>query len=649
MARPCGCAGECGCTYVGVNGVTITGSGTTRDPGKVGLSSVIAGVGCNGIMSCVGSRVGPGLRYSAVTSQISVNLSADSGNALIFGTDNGLYSTGGSGSGSDSGATVDGLVAQTTPVIGGSYGAGISLWPEGPIDTYKAALDMELNLIHVPVRRSAEYMMMVSHNRLLGSYNYRYSGSTYDLNLMAADRFWYTPGGDPTVGAGNQWSEPTYAPQSGYFGWQQPDRHGMPRLADVLQLVNRRVVLYLQNMDIGASVNDTPAPIDTLSNMRKVITQYGAQKNVIVGTQFPAGISSADVTSISNGMEQIRQSGIAIAAHINSKAEADALPPINLVTNGYSWVFVSYSVADQFPATVKAYKDAGLKVMLHSVHRQYQYALLQDTTKFGTGGLKGAICFDPVYARSNTRYQKAAASWNYVSPDYGRHSNWSTQGIEGQRDRYRGYTISNNLGNICLDGDVINPGEVPGAFRPSAFWILMGEQCPVWTNPATGLSDSYDIDCGFIWDSLTSDRGRWMGIFFGVPEDRPLYDWTLSDNYTKGYNFQLNQLGSFVLSRYDGGPHPTEPAVDYSLAWDSPWKNAIAAGTEYRVKIRVRPDRIVCGPATQVEGGTNTRVFNAATGSGERWRGKYVYVGRHFFFTVDSTRCRFRNFTVNPV
>jgi hypothetical protein len=349
----------------------------------------------------------------------------------------------------------------------------------------------------------------------------------------------------------------------------------------------------------------------------------------------------------------VRDGGIAIGLNINTLAEMTATAPASLVADGFTWVFVHYSLADTNPVQVKAYKDAGLKVMLLGAHRQYHYTLATDTVLFGAGGLKGLLSYDPVYCAGITsiyRYRTSAATWGFTNPDYGRHSNWSDS-LQGQRDLYRGYIQINDAGRLSIDGDLMLPTDTDPTFRPSGYYILQGEQCPVPFNAVTSKYDSYDIEVSFRWDGLVVDEGRWMSVWFGNPEDRVLTDWTQATQYTKGYNFQLAQDGQFVLQRYDGiaSDGVTIPAYQYALAWDSPWLNSIAANTDYRVKVRVRPDRIIVGPASQSEGNTNTRTFNAATGQGERWRGAYTYLGRHFFNNTDQVRCRFVNFVVTPV
>lgn len=648
MGRPCGCSGECGCTYLGVNGITITGTGTTHDPGRIGLSSTITGDGCGSIMGCVGSHLGTGLRYDPLAKNIFAAISTDGGNTIVYGSDGGLFTAGGGGS-SDSGfATVDGLIARTSPFVGGSYGAGLSMVPEGALKTYQVAMDQELDLIHVPVRRSREYFCVAQSSRQMGDYNYHFAGNTTDsMDLAMTRRMVYIPGGDPS----GDFSSPTYENEAGYFGYSEPWQLGMPLLSDVFELTQRRTVLYLEVKDIGAGANDVPSPQDTYGILKKLILKYGMTKSVIVSSEYPTTATADEVNQITTGLQSLRDIGCAVGAHLTSDAEVNNVTPANLVAAGFTWVAINYTSADTRPAVIKAYKDAGLNVILFTGHRQWHWTLVNDATKFGTGGLKGLLCSDPVYAAgllSNYRYLSWAATWNWGTPDYGRHSNWSAT-IEGQRDRYRGYVADGQAGSLYIDGDVLLPNDTdPEGIRYSAYYILMGEQCPAPLNSATGKHDNYDIDVSFRWDALIADRGRWMGIWFGNTEDRSLVEWIYCNQYTRGYEFMLSQNGMFHIERYDGVPNSTEPPFAYGTDWSSPWVGTIQPNTEYRVKVRVRPTYITCGPASEAEGGPNTRTFNSSTGGGDLWRGPYIYLGRHFFYTSDSTRCRFGNLVITP-
>ncbi len=641
MARPCGCSGECGCTYIGVDGVRVTGTGTTRDPGRIGLSNPLTGLGCDAVMSCVGARVAGGLRYDSTARTIAVRLSADSGNNLVFGSDNGLYGAGGAGGGT-SGATVASL---PTFVVGGSYGAGYAMHPEGNIDTYRVAADLDLiKLIHAPVRRTREYQLVCQHQRNLGQYNFRWSGTNTDaVDLAQAEQMWYIPGGDPTAMSGGVFGS-TFEAKGGYFGHGWRDSYAVPLLTDVLRTIDKRQVLYLEVKDLGASVSETPVPLHTFSVLKDMIRRWGAQKNVIVSAAGGGAMNTADRTSIEDGLELLRQDGVDVGLHFTSTGHMDQYPPATMVTKGYKWAAFPPGTLDTDLARINTYKAAGINTLIYSVTRQWEY------NKAKGAALKGLLSADPQYAggvESLYRYIRRTATWGPMTPDHGRHS--YVGDIENSRDVYRGYVIRNEPGRICIDGTTKVPGQTNPAHRPSAYYILQGEQCPM--PPSTGgdplAPNNYDISVGFIWDSLISDRTRWMGVFFGVPEDRPLLDWTYANTNTKGYLLSLEQNGTARFLRYDGIPFPNPPdgpatpnPYQYSTSWAS-GTGTITPGVEYRVNIYVRPTEIAISINSSppiIFNNTLTPTAGATT-----WRGPYFYLGRHFFTDADSTRCRFSN------
>jgi hypothetical protein len=641
MARPCGCTGECGCTYIGVNGVTVTGTGSSHDPGRIGLSSVLTGDACGSIVSCVGSNLGPGLSYSPISKQISAHVSSNSGNSIVFGSDGGLYSTGGSGGGTG-GPTVDGLVTQTAKIVGGSYGVGNGMEPEGTIDPYTQGMNLPLlQMIHVPVRRTSEYALMVQGQRSLTFYNPSFTFETTDFMDMSMLRFYvYWPNGDPAAG---------HIGDGGYFGYGFPTSQGPILLSDVFAISMNRTVLYLEVKDIGSGAGDTPLPENTIGQLVKQIIKYGLTKSVIVGITFPATATAGDLTSIENGLAQLHTNGIAAAAAITTTEMASRITPTYMTAHYLTWAMIDYSLGDANAPTVKAYKDAGINVMLSNCAKQWHYNLTNDTTRFGTGGLKGILAIDPLYAAgvlTNYSYLRQVAEWGYGTPDYGR---WGPNSnvLDGLRDKYRGFVLPGEAGKIVIEGTTLGPLDTNPSFIDTGYLILMGQQCPVPKNPVTSAYDSYDIEVGFIWNQLVSDHVRWMSVFFAVPEDRVLYEFRKTNSYTKGYQFQLSQNGNFTIERYDGIPYTADPAWQYTTTWASGW-GTITPGVEYRVKVRVRPDRIILGRADQVEGGTNTRTFNAATGGGTTWRGPYFYLGRHFFSTSDSARVHWSNLSCIP-
>jgi len=625
----CGCASGCGCRHQGRNGVITSGTGSVDSPIIVELANPMDTIGCNVIMDCVGSHLGAGMRYDPVTHRVAARLSTDGGNTLEFGTDNGLFTGGAGGAGGF--ATVQSLVDATEPVVGSVYGAGYTQYPEGRLESYEQAMAIELPLIQVPVRRSADRRLWAVHYRNLGFYNWRYAGLITDgFDQKMGRHVWLTPGGEPTINPAT--SEKGFTALAGYMGYGTQDSYGLATVADVARVVQRRAVLLLDVLDIGLGPADTPAPSLTYSALRTLIRRMGLTASAIVCSEWPLSATPAERAEIRAGLLALLSDGVAIGLRIMTAATAAAMTPAAMVADGYTWVIVHYALADTNPATVKAYKDAGLHVLLTPGHRQWQYELMRDATTFGPGGLKGILCSDPLYCAGEQFahvVRRPFVDWFWGTPDYGRHAAWSDD-IPGAHARYRGYTNSGEGGTLSLDGNILLPGDDP-SYRTTGYYLLAGELNPIaWPQ--------YDLEVGFVWQALTTDRTRWIAVWFGSPNDRDLREWTLATTHTKGYNLQLTQTGQFVLERYDGvvGADPPYQSV---LVWESGW-GTVTPGVQYRIKIRVRGDRIIVGPASETSSGPGTRALMDTT-----WRGPYLYFGRHFFHNADSVRIRW----VQPV
>lgn len=89
MAR-CGCQGGCSCAFVAAAPVSLSGTGATGDPLRIGLS-YDGETGCDAIAACVGDHVDAPLTYDEVTGQLGVRTSADPGNLVQQGSDGGLF------------------------------------------------------------------------------------------------------------------------------------------------------------------------------------------------------------------------------------------------------------------------------------------------------------------------------------------------------------------------------------------------------------------------------------------------------------------------------------------------------------------------------------------------------------------------------
>lgn len=649
MAR-CG-GSSSGARIISGDGITITGYGSLENPYKVSLTDPLTGPACDNVTRCVGSNLGRGLSYNPTSGEISVKISGDAGNGLTWGTDNGLFGAAG-GSGGEAGyATVDGLLASPQKIVGGTYGAGYAMSPEGPLAAYRHGMDNELRLLHVPVRRTTDYFLVAAHHRTLNEYAQAqspeggsfYGGKTIDgLDLPGTERIWYTPGGTPEDDPVYGWRYPRFSSKRGYFGFGARDSIGMPLLSDVLSLTQRRVVLYLQVKDVGASAGDTAQPYFTWYALRNMVQLYGLTKSVIVGTELPTTASQQDANDIVSGMVLLEEIGVHVALHINTLAQMGSAPPANLVSLGFKWVMIDANLADQQRTRVKAYKDAGLNVMLHSANRQWQYKLTKNTDVWGADGLRGILSPDPVYAAGEDNdylYYDVGTTLDWTTPNYGIHAYGST--MPWMRDVKRGYVPVGRPGWLTLDGDALTPRDAAAGIRESGYMILQGEMSPVGAWSSTVFdgtkSDNYEIHVGVHWDNLVADRGRWISVFFGVPEDRELYEWHHTNSYTKGYQLALSQNGTFALTRWDGIPYPGQGSpYQWVQTWPSGFGDPVPTGglTECRFKIEVKPTGI--SVARIVNGGeADRRDFGGPDAT--MWRGPYWYLGRHFFFTSDST------------
>jgi hypothetical protein len=619
MARPCGCAGECGCTIVAVDGLAASGSGSTRDPLLIGLANPMNANGREAIMDAVGASLGTGLVYNDAGNTLSTRISNDAGNSISIGSDSGLFSSGGGGGGGATGITVDSLAA--TGVLGGAYGAGYAISPEGTLQSYEQAEDYFLRLVHVPVRYGAGSNLLACHFRTLSTYDPWTIGSGETTDTM--DRaMWqmmdYFPSGRPA-------SAGTAQETDGYFGYEVPDQlsHGTT-VSDVMRLLGGKSVLYLELKDSGTG--GEPAPTAARDALLTQIRNHFLQKSVIVGTQF-VGSNAAD-----NVLTPVKNEGIDTAVHITTTTEAATYTPAWCLSAGIKWVMIGYSVGGSSAANitlVTPYVDAGLRVMLTGTHRQWHW---EHAKQMGTPvlpattppGCNGVFSSDPPYTqgRVNPYYRSNKHSWQWEPVDIGRHS------YVGTIDRYnhaiyRGLVRPGQPNRLWLRKDVVLPPEIdPSAsFQRSAYLILQGGLCPL-VNP-----ESYTINVGFRWAESITDKGRWISCFFAVPEDRSLVEWQLATSTTRGYQLQLTQAGGFVLQYYDGTPGA--PPAGRTWTWLSGFGGGgnLAPNTTYNVKIVVTPTTITC---SRSDGGGSFVLNDGGLAAG-KYRGEYLYLGRHFF------------------
>lgn len=628
MARPCGC-GTGGVVVRCGTGLTCTGVGTTGDPLVISWQIPLGSVACNAVMDCVGGNLGAGLQYFAESHQVAAKISGDAGNLLGTGSDGGLLVTGVPDPGIG-GVTVAGLPASN--VLGGSYGIGYAVQPDGYRESYRNALqNPNISIIHVPVRRGAEEMLYAIHDRNVGFYTPQPPAAqpanvtTDAVRVPWAHAMRVQPSGEP-----DDSSHPnTYNPTLGYFGFGEPVQMGLLTLDDVFRITARRTVLYLECKDVGGSAS-TPRPELTLRRMTELVQKWGLQKSVIMSAQLPTG--DQDVQGLKAGLQYAKAATIETAVHIPSPAEAAANPPQSLIDLQCTWVGLSISLPRE---TVESYVAAGLQVMMFTLDRQWHWTAQQVL------GARGGFCSDPVYTSGHTfgfPYRKVdpptslAHDWTGPGAHYGvaGYSNSLTGvhcNLRGYVDRFAGTAARLNM---------------PSTMAPptnSGFHLPMGTWCPIY-DPALpdpppqgdyGSPTSYDIHIGFSATGWTATQS--VGLFICAPLDERMFDLTAANANTKGYAIHLAHNGTLYFRRYNDDNNNVGMQFD-SGPWASGWGTLAGSqaqtAIEYRIGVQVRPGSIRVGPLTANGGinGPNSRLFTADTPSGARadlWRGPYFY------------------------
>lgn len=617
MAKPCGCGGG-GLTVRCRNGIKCSGLGSTTEPLVIEWEIPLGTTACNAVMDCVGSHLGPAFIFDGTSKRIELRLDPDPNNLAKVGP-SGLLVAGTVTPGSGA-ASVAKLLTLPVPVIGGTYGAGMSVWPEGTTYAYEQAAQLlteALSIVHVPVRRSAELLPVTLHNPSMNFYNSGLNEAVADLTMMQARQADILPSG------------PNEQAEHGYFGFGAPRQKGVPMLSEIFNILGNKVVLYLE-------AKDADNPIVILDRIKQMVPAWDASKSVIVAAE-PIPAPGEYPTILHAAVASMAGTGIPVAAHLTSPQQVQQYNGATLAGMGVQWVAIQYGIIDDegpshVPGAVQDYKNAGLEVLVHSVHRQWQY------DKAEVNAVRGVLCYDPIYAtgkRSNYRYRRNQDVYTWNTAPYGLHSSYSAMGIEFQRDYYRGSIVPGQPDHLLYRAALQNPG-VDGGEDPSGYWPLHGRMAPFRNG------DRYAMQCWIYWETLIEDRSRWIGLWFDRPTDRSLSDWTRASRHTIGYSLTLDQNSNFVCAQYDGTPAGGQipPPGRTEMFVGPSGYGQIQPRIPYGIRIEVEPNqirgyRIGTVPANPPP--TKIEVFRFDT-SHPKWarfiNGEnkgYPFFGRHFF------------------
>jgi hypothetical protein len=567
-------------------------------------------------MDCVGSHITNGLLFNSTTKALSIKLDVNPSNIatvspaglLVAGT-----VTPGSGS-----ASVAKMLTLPIPVVGSSYGAGSSVWPEGMTYTYEQAAELvpeSVSLVHVPIRRTSELMPVALANDVMSLYNPSVTDAILGMDTAQLDQVEMQPSGPA--------DEPN---TTGWFGFATRRQRSVPLLSNVFTLLGNKTVLYLE-------VKDTSAPIDTADRIKNMVPGWDLSKSVIVAGE-PVAASGAHATILHAVLASFAGSGIPVGAHMTTGQQVLAYNGTTLAGLGVQWVSLPYWVVDDqgdqyIPGVVQDYHDHGLKVLINTVTRQWHW------NRAVALAVRGVLCFDPIYAsgaRSSYRYRRDSKNYTRPAPSYGLHGPYSNVSW-GQKDFYRSYVRPGNPEQLVYHQLLQNPG-INGGFDPSGYWVLHGRMAPFRS------ADTYFMQCWVYWDQLLNDKTRWAGLWFDRPSDRSLKDWTASDQHSVGYDFILDQTGNMVCTQYTGTPASGggPPPDRFDFYAGASGYGALQARVAYGIRIEVEPTvirgyRIGTNPGvvskTQVFTFNNThaRWARYITGANKG----YPFFGRHFF------------------
>jgi len=623
MARPCGCGGG-GLTVRCSNGVRCSGLGTTTDPLNISWEIPLGAAACNAVMDCIGTHLAPGLQMSSDTRALGIKLDPDPRNIATLSA-SGLLVAGTVTPGAGS-ASVAKLLTLPAPVIGGMYGAGSSVWPEGTTYNYEqAALQVpeQIQIVHVPVRRTSELLPVALQSASMSWYNPNVGDAVLNMDAAQLDQVDVQPSG------------PSDTPDTGYFGFGTRQQQSVPWLSTVFNLLGNKVVLYLES-------KDTFSAISTADRIKGMAPAWDVTKSIIAAGE-PIPEAGPHASLLHAVIDSMTGTGIPVAAHLTTAAQVLAYNGATLQALGVGWVSLPYSVIDDESDTyiagaVQDYQDHGLQVMIHSIHRQWQYK------KAAAANVRGVLCFDPIYGpgiRSGYRYRRNANNYGYPAPSYGLHGPYSAD-FTTQRDYYRGYVRTSGPQELVYDANLQNPG-VSGGWDYSGYWVLHGRMGPFIN------ADTYYMQCWVRWNALLSDKFRWIGLWADRPTDRNLVDWAVSDKFTIGYNLVLNQQGEMICAQYDGTPgggHEPPPGR-YDVFYGNSGYGPLNANWAYGIRLEVEPTQIRGYRIGTTPGVVNKVLLFTFANTHPKWaryisgsNTGYPFFGRHLFTPSISTETR---------
>lgn len=592
MAR-CGCAAGCSCLVVGSSPIVVSGNGAPGSPFTVSISSG-GQTGCAGVAACVGQYLGPGLTYDEATGRLQALVSRDAGNALTFGSDSGLFTTGGGGGGeAPCRVSVDSLPAAG---VAGAYAMAGLIGPYNSPYQLDYCAANNLDIVHFNVCAAsdgvawvAEYdngQMSTARSSIFETTAARYldSATIRTTRNLAGDLH------DAASGNGVLLRTVT----CGWYGWLS-SQYVNWMLPDLLARLEGKSVALADCRDIGEPDN---VEADNIQAALRAVRDYCAHEWVMVGI---GEVINAG-TVLNAGMEPV-----VIAGRPETGYGTTDLPytVAELTGAGVAWMALDYYYADSVFA---AYVAAGINVLMtggtRHVHRVRSEGL----------GCRGFLSLDPVYMRGPAPYdyRRTQDPWSQRRMGVGQLSHISERSsVLG--DNVRGYFRHPASGQIGSPEGLMLPARWGNGGGSPA--LLAGWECPL-TNPT-----SYTISVEMIWDTLPTGATGKMGLLFAMPDDRSTFVWNGSDgnpddlpipprNFYRAFQRVTGPIGIGIYDE-SAGAYVELATVNTPAMTADVWNTYLLTVTPTTISFR-----------RTTSGGTNYTV----SVNNSKWRGPYFAV-----------------------
>ncbi|MFR9675863.1 hypothetical protein [Streptomyces sp. TR02-1] len=530
----------------------------------------------------MGKNVGQGLAYSPATHQLSARLSSDSGNALTFGSDGGLFGSGGGGPAPVAcRKSVAGLPA--TGVVGAESLAGF-LHPFNSPYGLDYCLQHDIDMVHVQVAATvdgAAWLAEGSDGEVSEGRSSLYKTEparrlqsdtiTSTLNFAGDvdDPKWLLSPPDRNTRGG------------GWYGWLAP-RYQNWLLPEFLQRLDGKAVAFVSCTASGAPATET----SNLTAALRAVRQKCAQPWTMLAIQ-----DLANATTVLNA-------GVAACLTPGRPTWGTTdlpYPVADVQTAGVKWIALSMYYADSVFAT---YRDAGINVLATGVSRHFH------RQRFEALNIRGALSGDPVYYRGPSTYDyrsNIADPWAQRRPALGQLTLLTDQNMV-LGDRKRGFPKKSQEG-IFIENDWGG-----GLGLPS---VLCGWRCPL------PKSDTYSIEVDIMFDTLPeSGGGGKMALLFGAATDQDTFQWTPEYQLPPGnmsmYRAWQRHTGQIGIGKW----HETTGEWNVLAELDTP---AVAVGVWNTYQLDVTPARVTWTRKT-IDSGPYT-IFTEDT----TYRGPYFF------------------------